>query len=101
MEELTLIDINASNFEAILNQKIEIAFSHAEKLEAEIIDVTHLRYIGVGRAPFSVVFRTAQKTEYYQQGTYLVFLPDMEALELFLVPIGLDKIGMRYEAVFS
>ena len=101
MDELTLIDLKASNFEQYLNQKIEIAFSYTAKLEAEIIEVTHLRDIGVGRAPFSVVFRTAQKTEYYQQGTYLVFLPETEALELFLVPIGLDKEGMRYEAVFS
>ncbi len=101
MNELTLIDIKASNFEKYLNQKIEIAFSDAAKLDAEIIEVTQLRDIGVGRAPFSVIFRTDQKNEYYQQGTYLVFLPETEALELFLVPLGLDKEGMRYEAIFS
>jgi hypothetical protein len=101
MEELSLVNIEASNFEEFINQIIEIAFTDIVKLEAEIIEVTRLRDIGVGRAPFSVVFRTAQKTEYYQQGTYTVFLPSKASLELFLVPIGFDKLGMKYEAIFS
>jgi hypothetical protein len=102
MEVIELKEITVNNFKELLNKKVSISFSDSVKLAAEIVEVTQAKqYLANKRIPFSVVFRTSQKNEYYKQGTYLVSLPELEPLEIFLVPIGFDEIGMKYEAVFS
>ena len=53
-----------------------------------------------GRAPFSVVFRGPMDVQ-LTQGTYTVVHDTLGALDLFLVPIGPDQAGMRFEAVFN
>ena len=35
------------------------------------------------------------------QATYRLESPDLGDLEVFLVPIGPDAVGMRYEAIFN
>ena len=52
------------------------------------------------RAPFSVVFR-GPTTPVAPQRIYPVEHPSIGRVELFLVPIGPDGQGMRYEAVFT
>jgi hypothetical protein len=47
------------------------------------------------------VLRTTQTTGYYQQGIYIIYHPSKGEIYTFLVPLGLDKEGMKYEAVFS
>ena len=49
---------------------------------------------------FSLIFTGAPSTS-LQQGLYNLILPRIEEFELFLVPIGPDALGMRYEAAFS
>ena len=53
-----------------------------------------------GRAPFSVVFRGPMDVQ-LAQGTYTVDHDTLGPLDLFLVPIGPDQAGMRFEAVFN
>lgn len=55
---------------------------------------------GRDRAPFSLVFH-APGREHLPQRIYRVESERMEPMELFLVPIGPDREGMRYEAVFT
>jgi hypothetical protein len=52
------------------------------------------------RRPFSIVFRTAMEP-ILEQRTYEVEHQDLGLFALFLVPIGPDDEGMRYEAVFN
>ena len=52
------------------------------------------------RAPFSIVFR-GPRTPILPQRIYRVAHPEIGDFELFLVPIGPDEQGMRYEAVFT
>jgi hypothetical protein len=101
MEAITLETITLKYFEALLNSKVEIIFTDTVKLIAQIIDVTDLKQNNLGRTPFSVIFRTEQKTEYYNQGIYGIKIPEADQLDLFLVPLGYDSVGMRYEAIFS
>jgi hypothetical protein len=54
----------------------------------------------VRRAPFSIVFRGSQR-RLLPQRIYRLEHDTLGAFELFLVPIGPDDRGMRYEAVFS
>ncbi len=56
--------------------------------------------LGVRRVPFSVVWRAPRGADVPQQ-ICAVRHPALGTLELFLVPIGPDEVGMRYEAVFT
>ncbi len=52
------------------------------------------------RQPFSLVFRGPAEPILLQR-IWRLEHADLGALEIFLVPIGPDGKGMRYEAVFS
>lgn len=54
---------------------------------------------GRARVPFSLVFHTVPQAVVPQQ-IYRLESESMEPMELFLVPLGPDENGMRYEAVF-
>jgi hypothetical protein len=75
-------------------------------LEVELIEATALPPITarVGgpprRAPFSLLFR-GPITPWVPQGIYRLENEKRGALEFFLVPIGPDEKGMRYEAIFN
>jgi hypothetical protein len=52
------------------------------------------------RQPFSLVFR-GPRQPVLPQRIYRLEHGAMGALELFIVPIGPDEAGLRYEAVFT
>lgn len=52
------------------------------------------------RLPFALLFRQPAGVLVPQQA-YPVDHPDLGAFELFIVPLGPDAEGMRYEAVFG
>lgn len=71
-------------------------------LELELCAVDALRAApGAPRAPFALRFRTPAATGYLPQRIYTLAHPVLGALEIFLVPLGADAGGMRYEAVFA
>jgi hypothetical protein len=49
---------------------------------------------------FSLIF-TGALSPWLPQGSYKLTHPSMGECELFLVPLGPDAMGMRYEAAFS
>jgi hypothetical protein len=53
-----------------------------------------------GRAPFAIIFRGPATPLLAQQVVPLEH-PELGGLALFLVPIGVDAEGARYEAVFN
>jgi len=53
------------------------------------------------RAPFSITFRSSGERRHVPQQIYTVRHAELGAMEIFLVPIGPDEGGMRYEAVFT
>jgi len=55
---------------------------------------------GLRRQPFSLIFRGAHRFVLPQR-IYPVEHEGFEPMELFLVPLGPDGQGMRYEAVFN
>ncbi|WP_269241090.1 DUF6916 family protein [Flavobacterium limnophilum] len=98
--DIALLTLN--DFDPHLNKVFTIQISDEIQLDAELIEVTKLNnYSPLERSPFSIVFRTEQKNEYYQQGIFTIIHPQKGNLELFLSPLGFDSFGMRYEAVFS
>jgi hypothetical protein len=102
MELQELAKLSYGDFKDYLNQSFNITFEPNVTLTAELIEATEFKnYSPLERKPFSVVFRTEQKNEYYQQAIFLVDHPDIGEIPLFLTPKGLDNKGMMYEAVFS
>ncbi|MFO0819047.1 MAG: hypothetical protein U1A77_13960 [Pirellulales bacterium] len=71
----------------------------------ELIEVKRLRVNRVGgspaeREPFSLIFRD-HSANALPQSTYRLDHDQLGTMEIFLVPIGLDEQGMRYQAVFT
>lgn len=97
IEKLTVAD-----FQPYINQTFSIRFTPEVTLPAELISVeTWGSETDKYRQPFTLTFRTAQKTEFYPQSIFTLVHPTAGDLAVFFVPIGLDSEGMRYEAVFS
>ena len=79
-----------------------------EPLPLELVEVQRASYaadpaaIGPNsqREPFSLLFR-GPRSPYARQGTHRLEHDALGAVELFLVPLGPDAAGMRYEAVFA
>ncbi|MES2796826.1 MAG: hypothetical protein V4683_12720 [Bacteroidota bacterium] len=102
METKVLNEITIDDFKSLLNNKFDITFSENITLGADLIEVLELRGYSVSdRGPFSLVFRTELKSEYYNQGIYKISHPIKGEIEVFMVPIGVDKKGIKYEVVFS
>lgn len=70
--------------------------------EAELVEATPVGAGGRpgGRVPFSLVFRGPAGVVLPQR-IYQVDHPELGSLDIFLVPIGADAAGVRYEAVFG
>ena len=69
-------------------------------LELVLIEARGLPGRAAGREPFSIVFRAPAEPVLEQRIRRLEH-DELGAFELFLVPIGPDEAGMRYEAVFT
>jgi hypothetical protein len=76
----------------------------------DVVDVELLEVDEVGagsgappqtaRAPFSIVFR-GPRDPVLPQRIYRLEHDELGTVDLFLVPIGRDDAGVRYEAVFT
>ena len=87
--------LTSGHFSPYLNQKFLLHSDTGEPIETELVEVSEL----TARA-LSIVFLGPQEPV-VAQGTYEVSHLEMGPLSLFLVPIGPNDNGMRYEAVFA
>ena len=72
---------------------IEVKLTEAEPIGSPRPDAAR-------RQPFSLVF-TGPQQPLLPQAIYRLEHPEMGELDIFLVPIGSDPEGTRYEAVFN
>jgi hypothetical protein len=106
LDKLTVAD-----FAPLLKQTFLIYYSETDYVETQLIEAKALSFDGDddeqeddfprGRQAFSLIFRSGDKSSYLRQQIYTVKHAQFGALDLFLVPIGSDKHGMRYQAIFS
>jgi hypothetical protein len=89
---------------ACLNQGFTIEGGDGSRIEVALIDVqARGAPIGqgpAGRQPFSAVFR-GPREPILPQRIYALGNATLGEIQLFLVPIGPDDEGIRYEAVFN
>lgn len=69
-------------------------------IDVELISATELGEEPRGGRPFSIVFRGSGDVVLPQR-TYRMEHADIGVFEIFLVPIGPDEKGPRYEAIFN
>lgn len=72
--------------------------AQTENYELELTEVNNLSNAQLEQ--FSLIF-TGMASPWLQQNLYVLVHPQMGECELFLVPLGPDASGMRYEAAFS
>lgn len=99
--------VTSTDFRQHLNERFLIRPHTSPPVEVELISIDDLGEGSAGedshgrRQPFSVVFRSLQLDSYLLQRIYTVEHEQMGSLDIFLVPIGPDQHGMRYEAIFA
>jgi hypothetical protein len=104
---LDLESLTAAAFDEHLTTVFRLQ-TGGEPLPLELVEVPRASYAAdpasVGpssrRVPFSLLFR-GPRSPYARQGTHRLEHDSLGTLELFLVPLGPDAAGMRYEAVFA
>lgn len=93
-------NLTVSHFSERLGARFTIDVGAEAPYELELIEARGIRADSDHREPFSVLFRGA-KDVVLPQSVYRLERQGDEPLDIFLVPIGPDGEGMRYEAVFS
>ena len=97
-----LQDLTQTQFAGCLNERFRIyadtASFDVELIQAEALGSHYDR--SARRQPFSLVFRGPLQPVLPQR-IYRLEHEGLGTLEIFLVPVGPDKDGMRYEAVFN
>lgn len=100
---LDLKTVTHRDFEGCLKQRFTIELEDAGALEVELFEVdtrAHFDPQVQSRQPFALLFR-GQREPLLPQRLYRMRHPRLGEMELFLVPIGPDREGMRYEAIFN
>ena len=91
-----LEDLTVDDFRPLLNDRFRVAPDEAPGFEVELVEVTEIPREPGGRAPFSLVFGGGPNPP-LEQRIYRVEHDGLGELDLFLVPIAVD----RYEAIFT
>lgn len=96
-----------ATFAGHIGEPFRVRLDDSDALELRLVEATVIgsasarRWAeGGGREPFTLVFR-GRKDVVLPQGTYQMEHDEIGAFDVFLVPIGPDAEGMRYEAVFT
>lgn len=99
--------VTVETFSPHVGEPFRVRLGDAESLELRLAEAKVIgspsakRWAEGGRrAPFSLLFRGRSDAVLPQQ-TYRVEHDGIGGLDIFLVPLGPDAEGMRYEAVFT
>lgn len=94
------------DFEPYLNQTFEIHYGNDETLPVTLTEATigqnasSTNENGEPYYPFSLIFQSTI-TDYLPQATYRIGHDQLGTHDIFIVPLGPNAQGMRYQAVFS
>jgi hypothetical protein len=93
-------------FEPLLHKRFLVQVDERSTFEVELIEVRALPSQPMregappARAPFSLIFRGPRES-YVPQRMYALRNEVLGTQEFFLVPIGPDERGHRYQAIFN
>jgi hypothetical protein len=90
-----------ARFEPLVGSRFTLRLDDASALPAQLVEARAGRGRTVdGRQAFSLTFETPPEPALPQR-IYRLEHPQLEALELFLVPVAQWPSGLHYEAVFG
>ena len=92
--------LTAATFEPLRGSTFRISHPDAPGFEVELVAVSEAEHRGPSRRQFSLTFRGGPDPPQPQR-IYRLDHDDLGSVELFLVPLGPDGVGQRYEAVFT
>ena len=94
--------LKAQHFEPHLGTAFRIDFTDHAPVELVLaqVDAVGGQTETEGRAPFSLLF-CGPLAPLLPQRIYPLQHAELGVLEIFIVPLGPDDAGMRYEAVFA
>jgi len=97
--------LTCTDFSPLLQEAFRLTYAEsALPLEVVLVQATELGEAtsppGSRRRPFSLIFR-GPLAPILPQRIYSLGHQALGTLEIFLVPIGPDSVGMRYEAIFT
>jgi hypothetical protein len=96
---MQLDELEAATFEPHVGETFALA-AEPEPLALVLESVTTLADRPGGRDPFSLIFRGPPEPV-LPQSIYPLEHARLGSLEIFIVPLGVDPGGARYEAIFS
>lgn len=100
MEPAALDRLTHESFAPHVGSRFEVRLAE-RTLRLELVEVAPVREEPPGRRrPFSLFFR-GPRDVYLPQQIVPLDHAALGRLEIFLVPVGLDPDGYRYEAVFT
>lgn len=97
------MDHGAQSFAEHLNTKFSVKVDSAKPVELELVDVVVRKSEPneqAGMERFSTFFY-GPASFFLPQQTYDLVHPQLGESQIFLVPIGQDPRGIKYEAVFN
>ncbi len=97
---MKLETFTAATFAPHRGDRFRIAPADAPPFDVELVEVTESANPGRARAQFALLFRGGPDPPLPQR-IYRVEHDELGPLDLFLVPLGPDDVGQRYEAVFT
>ncbi len=92
------------DFATHIDSSFAIYYSETDFFDARLVSVQTLGQQPEDpkqRWPYSLLFHIEEKEQYLVQQIYRVTHPLIGSLDIFLVPLGPDKTGMRYESIFT
>lgn len=97
--------LSMETFKSHVGESFRIAFTDGE-IELTLILATPITAgepepDPAKRSPFSLTFRGGPVDRFLPQRIYELEHPELGSLPIFLVPLGPDGEGMRYEAIFT
>lgn len=98
-----LDQLTVESFEPHVGSSFWVEFSSGGKVELRLVraaKVMESEAARLDRHPFSLFF-VGPKSYLLQQQTYHLTHPSMEAMDIFIVPVGADAQTYQYEAVFT
>ena len=97
-----LSELTHETFANELGSPFQLDYGADAPLKLELVEATAGKQSSVGsrRTPFSLLFRGPQQPVLPQK-IYPLAHERLGRLEIFIVPLGPEGSGMRYEAVFT
>ena len=91
--------LTRADFDPHLNQSLPLNVG-SQPTQATLVEVRTLKSPSPRAEPFALTFVVPGDVP-AGQGTYCLTHPTLGAIELFMVPVGKDAKGTRYEAIFN